>query len=263
MEIGCNQIVIYLHKLVPYLLYPSTFILGMMVWACFGKNRKPIWIALVVFWCCSTPYVSDTLVKYLEKDQIRKDISDIRPADVVVVLGGSLLRVQSASGPIYEWTDPDRYFAGIELIKANKAKYLFFTSGKLPWNSLVKFNNSPITEGQYQAKLAQTYGIEPRRIKVSDEVENTAQEARAVKAFLSEQGLQSVILVTSSFHMTRARQIFLQEGIVVESYPVDSKVELSELTPMDFLPDARAFAQTQFAWRELMGRLFYQMKTIL
>jgi hypothetical protein len=35
------------------------------------------------------------------------------------------LRVQSASGPIYEWTDPDRYFAGIELIKANKAKYFF------------------------------------------------------------------------------------------------------------------------------------------
>jgi hypothetical protein len=32
---------------------------------------------------------------------------------------------------------------------------------------------------------------------------------------------------------------------------------------MDFLPDARAFAQTQFAWRELMGRLFYQMKAIL
>lgn len=253
---------IYLHKLLPYLLYPITFILGMMLWACLSKNRKPLWIAIIVFWCCSTPYVSDALVIYLEKDYIHKNMSDVSPADVVVVLGGALMQVKSASGPIYEWTDPDRYFAGIDLVKANKAKYLFFTSGKLPWNSQVELNGSPISEGQYQANLAQNYGVDSGRIKVSNEVENTAQEARVVKVFLHEQGLRSVILVTSSFHMARAQQIFLQEGIDVDPYPVDSKVAISKFTPMDFLPDARAFAQTQFAWRELMGRFFYRIKTI-
>jgi uncharacterized SAM-binding protein YcdF (DUF218 family) len=63
--------------------------------------------------------------------------------------------------------------------------------------------------------------------------------------------------------MARAKQIFEQEGLVVQTYPVDSRVGLAESTPMNFLPDARAFSQTQFAWRELIGRAFYRIKSAL
>ena len=38
-------------------------------------------------------------------------------------------------GLIYEWSDPDRFFGGIELMKAGKARKIIFTGGKMPWQS--------------------------------------------------------------------------------------------------------------------------------
>ena len=124
------------------------------------------------------------LLVHMEQGQMRKNISDVSAADMVVVLGGMLVRVNSASGPAYEWRDPDRYLAGIELIRAHKGHYLFFTSGKLPWDAVIKSGDDEISEGQYLAKFAQENGILPYQIIVSEEVQNTAQEAEVVKSFM-------------------------------------------------------------------------------
>jgi hypothetical protein len=56
-------------------------------------------------------------------------------ADAVVVLSGTLSFSSSRERLIQEWGDPDRFFGGIDLLKANKARYLVFTGGKLPWSN--------------------------------------------------------------------------------------------------------------------------------
>jgi len=254
---------IYFSKIVPFVFYPITLILGLMIWSLLSRKKVPLLLAVILFWFCSVPYVSNSFVVYLEKGQIRKSTSEIIPADVVVVLGGMLVRVNSSAGPIYEWADPDRYLAGIEMMKAHKAQYLLFTSSKLPWNTSVQSNGLNLLEGQFYAKFAQENGIAIERIEVSQEVQNTAQEAQVVKAFLQKRSLRSVILVTSNFHMTRAKQIFEQQAIEVQTYPVDSRVNLADITILDFLPDARAFSQTQFAWHEFMGRAFYALQALV
>ena len=254
---------IYFSKLAPYIFYPITLILGLMIWGILLRRRLPLLIALTLFWFCSTPYISNAFVIYLEQGQMRKKASDIVMADVVVVLGGMLVRVDSAGGPIYEWKDPDRFLAGLEMMKAHKARYLLFTSGKYPWDSAIQLNNANLSEGLFLSKFASEYGISLEQIHVTQEVQNTDQEAQAVKEFLQKNDLHNIILITSNFHMERAKEIFELRGIKVQTYPVDSRIGLASITPMNFLPDARAFSETQFALHELMGRAFYRIKTVL
>jgi uncharacterized SAM-binding protein YcdF (DUF218 family) len=162
---------------------------------------------------------------------------------------------QGAHGLVYEWSDPDRFFGGIELIKAGLANKIIFTGGKLPWQP-----DEIKPEGEILSQFASDFGISASQIFVTKNVENTKDEAIAVKEILINFQSQKIILVTSAFHMPRSKRLFENEGIEVQTYPVDYKVGISELTPMSFLPSADAFQNFQFAWRELIGRLYYSFK---
>jgi len=214
-------------------------------------------IGLFSLWLTSTPYFSTLLLSYVEQGQLRKTPADLQSADVVVVLSGMLGVVNSHAGPIYEWRDPDRYFAGLELLRAKKGKLILFTGGLFPWQTQQQ------SEGAFLAAFARQAGVSEDQVAVTQDVQNTAQEAVAVKQYLSTHQLSSIILVTSTFHMARAERLFKNTGVSLQTYPVDSKITLSEITPMEFLPDADAFSATQLALRELMGRLYYLIKVEL
>jgi uncharacterized SAM-binding protein YcdF (DUF218 family) len=63
--------------------------------------------------------------------------------------------------------------------------------------------------------------------------------------------------------MPRAQRLFERQGFEVEAFPVDFKVVARALTPMDFFPDPRALRMTDVLVRELLGRLYYQIKTMV
>jgi uncharacterized SAM-binding protein YcdF (DUF218 family) len=67
-----------------------------------------------------------------------------------------------------------------------------------------------------------------------------------------------VLLVTSAFHMPRARRLFERAGMSVIPFPVDFKVSAARvISVLDFLPAAGALTQTEIAMREWYGRLYY------
>jgi uncharacterized SAM-binding protein YcdF (DUF218 family) len=135
------------------------------------------------------------------------------------------------------------------------ANKIIFTGGKLPWQP-----DEIKPEGEILSQFASDFGISASQIFVTKNVENTKDEAIAVKEILSSTNARRIILVTSAFHMPRSKRLFENEGIDVQTYPVDYKVGVSALTPMSFLPSADASASFQFAWRELIGRLYYSFK---
>jgi uncharacterized SAM-binding protein YcdF (DUF218 family) len=90
-------------------------------------------------------------------------------------------------------------------------------------------------------------------------VENTADEAVAVKELINPS--KRIILVTSAFHMYRAKRLFEKQGIEVIPYKVDYKVGRNEeIVIMDFLPDTESIKLTETGIREIIGRLFYVLK---
>ena len=215
------------------------------------KNKKKlIYISIGVLYIISTPIFSNNFFKLVEGNEYRKPISVIDSADAIVVLSG-MLEINEVEDPTYiEWGDPDRFFGGIALFKAGKAQRLIFTGGKMPWDNAKK------TEGDVLKEYAISNGILSKKIFVTKNVENTADEAVAVKELISSS--KRIILVTSAYHMYRAKRLFEKQGFNVIPYKVDYKVERNkEMLIMDFLPDAESLKRTETGIREFMGRLIY------
>lgn len=152
-----------------------------------------------------------------------------------------------------ECGDPDRFFGGIALFKAAKAQKLVFTGGKMPWYKVKK------TEGEVLKEYAISNGIPSEKIFVTKEVENTADEAVAVKELINPR--KRIILVTSAYHMYRAQRLFEKQGFIVIPYKVDYKASRNNTTTlMDFLPSAGNIELIETGIREIIGRIFYLVK---
>ena len=86
-------------------------------------------------------------------------------------------------------------------------------------------------------EYAVSNGIPSEKIFVTKDVENTADEAVAVKELISPS--KRIILVTSAYHMYRANWLFEKQGFEVIPYMVDYKSERNiENTILDDTPNA-------------------------
>jgi len=98
-----------------------------------------------------------------------------------------------------------------------------------------------------------------KKIILTEEVENTEQEAFETARLLLKSN-PTIILVTSAFHMPRAKQVFEAAGLNVEPFAVDFRQETKKLTVIDFIPTAEALKDSSFFVREMVGRAFYALK---
>ncbi len=253
-----SDIMIYLHKILPFALSPLVLIIVIVAYGLFSHKKAYGLLGLVLLYASSTFIVADFLFEKIEGKGIKIAAKDAKPVDAIVVLSGMLMQVKSTTGPVSEWADADRFFAGIDLYEAGKAPRLIFTGGALPWGKVSQ------NEGMVLKTFAQRMGVPNASISVSRKVQNTEQEAEAVWDLLISQSLHApkILLVTSAFHMPRAQRLFEQQGFEVEAFPVDFRVRARAMTPMDFLPDPRALSMTDVLMRELLGRFYYDLKTM-
>lgn len=173
-------------------------------------------------------------------------------ADAIVVLSRMINQVKSTEGVYPEWNDPDRFFGGIELYKAGKAPSIIFTRGKMPWDT------TKLTEGDILKQFALHQGIPDSAILLTGNVQNTADEAMAIKSLIGVN--KNIILVTSAYHMSRSKMLFENKGFHVVTYAVDIKVDrISKSVLMSYLPDADSFRLLNIAYREIIGRFIYSL----
>ena len=245
---------IYLHKILPAFVLPIMLVIIVIHIGLIKNKKKLIYIAIGVLYIISTPIFSNNFFKLVEGSEYRKPISAIDSADAIVVLSGILEINEVGDSTYVEWGDPDRFFGGIALFKADKAQRLIFTGGKMPWDNIKK------TEGEVLKEYAISNDIPSEKILVTKDVENTADEALAVKELISPS--KRIILVTSAFHMYRAQSMFEKKGFSVIPYPVDYKSSReSAITVMDFLPSAGNLGMTETGIREIIGRLYYLIRS--
>ncbi len=248
---------IYLHKILPLLLSPIVLVM-LAVWLGIAMQRRALaYAALVFLYVASMPVTGDFLTRLTERHAVRIYAEDAIPADAIVVLSGMVRHVESKNGFIPEWGDAaDRFFAGVDLYHAGKAKDIYFTGGKLPWTS------SQDPEGVTLAKMARSLGIPEHHMHVTPDAQNTEQEAVALRKMIQPQDA-SILLVTSAFHMPRAKMLFEKAGFrSVILFPVDLRVGQRDTTLMDFLPDADALLNTDRAIREAIGIAYYRLRQL-
>jgi uncharacterized SAM-binding protein YcdF (DUF218 family) len=244
---------IYIHKVLPIFLSPIFVVLALAVFGVITRRRIWVIAAVGLLYMASMPLVAERLFSRVEQGAERLLPSEVPAADAIVALSAGMGWVKTKNGFVAEWPTPSRFLGGVELFVAGRAPILVFTGGKLPWQQ------GDETEGEVLRRYAERMQIPARQILVTERAENTEQEAQgARKLFAGDQ--KKIILVTSAFHMKRARQIFERQGFEVIPYPVNIRVAAEHLTVLSFLPDPRALNATHTALHELLGRLYYQLK---
>ena len=244
---------IYLHKILPTFVLPIMLVIIVIIIGLIKNKKKLIYIAIGLLYIMSTPIFSNNFFKLVEGSEYRKTINTIDSADAIVVLSRMLGINEIGDSTYIEWGDPDRFFGGIALFKAGKAQKLVFTGGKMPWDKVKK------TEGEVLKEYAISNGISSEKILVTKDVENTADEAVAAKELISPD--KRIILVTSAFHMIRARKLFEKQGFIVIPYKVDYKTSQNkDIGIIDFLPSSGNLELTETGITEIIGRIFYLIK---
>jgi uncharacterized SAM-binding protein YcdF (DUF218 family) len=244
---------IYLHKILPILLSPLFLVLLGLVVALLTHRRAWVWAATSILLLSSSPFLANALFNAVEQNEEVLLPEEPSPSDAIVVLSAGMQWIKVKDRYVAEWATPSRFLGGIALFKAQKAPVLVFTGGKLPWQL------GEETEGDVLKQHAEWMQVPAERILVTGKVENTEQEATAVKVQLGSDK-KRIILVTSAFHMKRATRVFEHQGFIVTPYPVDLRVPADRITLESFLPKASALNTTHTALRELLGRLYYLIK---
>lgn len=249
----------FLSKFLPFFVLPLGFgLILLMLGAALGR-RRTIWTGVFVLLLASNPLVGHFAIRSAEGWAERRAVAQVPVVDAIVVLSAGQ-RVAPGSARVVEWSDANRFFAGTELFLAGKAPLLVFTGASISREPGVP------SEGELLATKAVGLGVPAKQIAVTRHVFNTADEAREVFALLLTKQVPRarVLLVTSAFHMPRARQLFEQMGIAVEPYPVSFwSSGYQPITFFSFVPSVYALSETQTGLREFYGRAFYWLRAEL
>lgn len=244
---------IYLHKFLPILVSPLGLVIFLLVTGVVLKHYRLVVAAIILLLATSLPLTAYAVWYALEFGNPPKKYEEISFHQGVVVLSGGGQTLEIDGSIFVEWGDPDRFFAGVNAVKYKKADKVIFTRGKVPWSN-------SIPEGETMKKAAMDVGIPPEKILLTRMVSNTAEEAMAVEAVIQSEGIKSILLVTSSFHMPRAELLFRKQGIELETFPVDFQALGHRVNWLHFIPSAAGFDKTSQGIREFIGRAYYKFK---
>ena len=243
---------IYLNKLLPIFISPIGLISALILFGMISRRSALIWTGLILFWIASLPIISHPLIESLEDDYELQNIDQVATYDAVVVLSGMIKPIQTENEIRYEFSEGvDRILAGIALVKNQKAKKLVLTRGLLPWS-----NGAP--EGEVLAEFAHANGIPKNKILLTGLVQNTNDEAKEIAKLVGPD--DSIILVTSAFHMPRALTVFQNQNISVKPFAVDFRHYARKTDILDFFPQAFALKDTSLFFRETIGRAYYALR---
>ena len=163
--------------------------------------------------------------------------ADVGRADAIVVLGGAI--------------DSDGTLQDSSLRRAVAAIGLYHR-GLAPRLVMLGMYG----EGRVRARLATELGVPREAVIVEGEEPTTRHEAWRVAQILKPAGARTVLLVTDSLHMRRARRLFEDAGISVRPAPTNTGLVVSR-TPESRLRLTRALLQeiTALAYHRLFGYL--------
>ena len=244
---------IYLHKILPLIASPLFLVFFLIILGTFLRSKKISLFGLLILFFCSLPIISRNSIAYLEKDYTLQEASTMNEADAIVVLSGMVSPIKTGDAYKYEFGGGvDRILSGMDLFKNDKAPLLILTRGKLPWQL-------GVPEGEYLKEFAIKFGIPEEIILLTENVQNTDEEAKSVKKLLKTNDMK-VILVTSAFHMPRAKKVFEAAGINTIPFPVDFHNKERKLTFIDFIPSAGSFSASSRFVKEIIGRTYYKLK---
>lgn len=250
----------YVNKIIGWVLSPlGMLFLGYLCGAllrrcggCIGKRRLSrlgtllVVISLCLFWFLSCGLTTRLIGVPLEGDEAPLlDTLELGGCDAVVLLGGGM-GVHEKCGRAEMFSAADRVWEAARQWKAHQ-------------DGNVKLTLSGGGVEQSTVPLLKDLGVDEEALVFFPEARNTEEEARMIAA----SGIRRVRLVTSAWHMPRARMLFERAGLEVVPVPTDYEMHYCAELPLqikDFFPSADALWRNSVAVKEWVARFCYWLK---
>jgi uncharacterized SAM-binding protein YcdF (DUF218 family) len=217
------------------------------------RRRKRLGLTLgvlgfVALWLSSLEGVGNSLVRMLEPPPAAE--AELAGASAIVVLGADRIHESPEYGEdtVGSRALPRLRYAA-RLARATGLPILV-TGGKPYGGSL--------SEGEAMARvLKQDFNTPATWIE--DKSNTTAENAALSFAILQPAGRTRIALVTSAWHMPRARYAFSRAGFDVIAAPT-AYTSRRKPKPMDWLPSAEGLYATRVALWEILGMAWYELR---
>ena len=110
------------------------------------------------------------------------------------------------------------------------------------------------SEAEAMRQFMWDLGVPDQALVLENRSRNTSQNAEYSAEILAGQGIHRILLVTSAYHMPRAKGLFEAQGLEVVPVATDHEV-LSRPLWRNLLPETRALDGSSRAIKEIVGRL--------
>ena len=180
-----------------------------------GKIRKyGLLILLIILFVGYIAVTTTSIVTYSEKDETQT-------ADVAIVLGASV--VDSEPSPVYR----ERINHAIKLYNDGYVRTMIVTGGIGEGNVR--------SDADIAREYAQSHGIPQDAIFAEDRSTITAENLENAKAIMTENNMDTALIVSDPLHMKRAMLLARDLGINAYSSPTMTTLYRSWRTKLPFL----------------------------
>jgi uncharacterized SAM-binding protein YcdF (DUF218 family) len=252
-----------LSKVLIFLLKPFLWMVVCFLWAGFtrvAKRRRRLFIAgLVLLLIFSNPFLLREAFNLWEVPATGMDEIE-GPYDVAIVLGGFSDPNRQPRDRLQIGSDGGRLLNAVELYQEGKVERLMISGGS------ATIVGEKIGEAIPTGRFLRRLGIPEEDIITDNGSRNTRENALASARLLKEMGSGDgelrCLLVTSGFHMRRARGCFERAGVAVTPFTTDHRGGSARgWTPGEFMvPSAGAMAEWERLIKEWVGMLVYKMR---
>ena len=206
-------------------------------------------LACVILYVFSMEVVSNRLVRALEIDAPDSK-REGQVYDAVILLGGLVLdRVDTHNGVSYN-ENVERLHGTYDVLARGEAKRAILSGG-----SWADTTPEAVTLADELVRM----GIARERLLIEERSRNTRENALYTAEIVRREGMTSLLLVTSAFHMQRSLGCFEAVGLHPDTMPVDYKSYDPARFRGSFLPRTTSLDNSTMALRELAGRVVYRL----
>jgi uncharacterized SAM-binding protein YcdF (DUF218 family) len=227
-------------SILKHLLLPPLCLIWLAALAWIWLRRRPraarwlLGISVLLTYLSSTPAVADRLMQLI---RVEAQAPVNRPQAIVILGGGRDVSFDNAGKFSAAFSSADaigRLLAGARLQRATGLPILV-TGGSVG-------QAGPPEAQVMRDSLIRDFGVPVRWTESASR--NTVENARFSAPTLHAAGISTIYLVTSAYHLRRARMLFVAQGFAVAPYPSQSPIEAYGPVP--------AFGLPPYSWRDLM-----------
>ncbi len=241
-----------LSKIITPFIKPICWIFLALIIAIVKKKWriKFIWVAVLLTFIFGNKFLVNKVLSNYEYKIVQLNEQDT--FDYAIVLGG-YSRNRLSNGRLEFNEAGDRLIAALDLLRTNKCKKVLLTGGD------GSIYNIGISESKEVFIYLKENGYSKNDFIIESQSKNTYENALNCAQILPKNS--KILLITSAFHMKRAKGCFDKLGVKTTPFSVDYLTEGNgKVSPDNLLvPDGLAFEKWEILLKEWVGLLAYKM----